>query len=146
MNIEQTGNSFIVYPTVADGKDKWLYAKLQNSDSLIYPLMGFDFNTVTSSGEYNMDTKLIDYLRTESAAVQAALDDCEDMDAVQALLDSYKSTYVGSKSEYIAKAIRYDYDPATHGKSEHVNATRSPYEVYVSWQTAYGYQAKKQND
>lgn len=53
MNIWATGNTFIAYPDTEAGLDihVWENGKVQNRDSLVDPLLGFDFKSATAEEE-----------------------------------------------------------------------------------------------
>lgn len=153
MDIEKTGNCFIAAP--AEGNpDAWTYAKIQNNDSLINPLLGFDFNTLMAEKESQLDTILIDRLNELSAEAMGLLQECADKASLSDLLnndvDGLKKKYTSSSGDNkLTKALDPNYDPEMplgpevpaeeqtpdpHGES--------PYTVYTSWLNTYGYLAK----
>ena len=117
----------------------WKYAKIQNNDSLINPLLGFDFNEAASGGEYNMDVALMDYMKEISDSAIEQMAECEDKDALAAVMAELGELY-GNTDAMIRKATDYTYDPTAKNDGEvDVNGSSSPYAVYVSWLNAYGY-------
>ena len=153
MDIEKTGNCFIAAPEEGN-PDAWTYAKIQNNDSLINPLLGFDFNTLMAEKESQLDTILIDRLNELSAEAMGLLQECADKATLSDLLnndvDGLKKKYTSSSGDSkLTKALNSAYDPEMplgpevpaeeqspdpHGES--------PYTVYTSWLNTYGYLAK----
>lgn len=63
MKIERTGNCFIAHPEEGMPADFWENSKEQNNDTVVDPLLGFDFNQqLASNGQVKMDFKNIDYI------------------------------------------------------------------------------------
>lgn len=137
MDVEKTGNCFIVYPTVEQGADAWTYAKIQNNDSLINPLLGFDFNAAAENDEYNMDVSLIDYVNEASVIAYEQMMECSDKASLVATLDDLMAQY--RDDAVIKKATNGAYDPAEGKDDYNVNGSSSPFVVYRSWLAAYGY-------
>ncbi|MBQ9779433.1 MAG: hypothetical protein IJW00_00650 [Clostridia bacterium] len=151
MDIEKTGNCFIATPTAEmGGPDAWVYAKMQNNDSLINPLLGFDFNTMTADADYGLDVALIDHIKQLSEDTWAQILQCQSLDDLQYLMENdtngFKKIYAASAGDVkLNKATNPAYDPSmpqgADGPSEQVADTSgsSPYTVYQSWLTQYGY-------
>ena len=141
MDIEKTGNCFIAYPTEEMGADAWTYAKLQNNDSLINPLLGFDFNLAIADSDYAIDTELIDEIKRLNAETLEMIEECSNKDELMSLMSDtvdgliVKHDPSKTANEKLEKAVNSLYDPdAANDKSGH-----SPYAVYYTWLTDYGY-------
>ena len=141
MDIEKTGNCFIAYPTEEMGADAWTYAKLQNNDSLINPLLGFDFNLAIADSDYAIDTELIDEIKRLNAETLEMIEECSNKDELMSLMSDtvdgliVKHDPSKTANKKLEKAINSLYDPdETSDKSGH-----SPYAVYYTWLTDYGY-------
>ena len=151
MDIEKTGNCFIATPTEEmGGADAWVYAKMQNNDSLINPLLGFDFNTMTADDDYGLDVALIDQMNELSDAAWVLISTCGSMDDLEFLLENdtngFKKLFAASAGNVkLNKATNPNYDPSmpqgADGPAEQTADTSgsSPYTVYQNWLNQYGY-------
>lgn len=153
MDIEKTGNCFIAAP--AEGNpNAWTYAKIQNNDSLINPLLGFDFNVELAESEYPLDVKLISHINELSRDALALLNECGDKTTLSELLnsdeDGLKKKYTSSAGDVkLTKALNPKYDPEQPlgpdpelGEQQPDPDGESPYTVYTRWLDRYGYAAK----
>ena len=142
MDLEKTGNCFIAYPPEELGADAWKYAMVQNTDSLVTPLLGFDFNTANSTG-YAIDINLIDHINALNAEAYEKILSCRNKAELENVLiesdGSFSRTYVPSADTVIAKAINSAYDPST--STETVVVGTSPNTVYFAWLETLGYLA-----
>lgn len=153
MDIEKTGNCFIAAPEEGN-PDAWTYAKIQNNDSLINPLLGFDFNTLMAEKESQLDTILIDRLNELSAEAMGLLQECADKATLSDLLnndvDGLKKKYTSSSGDSkLTKALNSAYDPemplgpeVPAEEQTPDSSGDSPYTIYMSWLNTYGYLAK----
>ncbi len=151
MSIEKTGNCFIATPTAEmGGPDAWVYAKMQNNDSLINPLLGFDFNTMVADDDYGLDVALINHINALSADAWKQINACASMDDLDYLLNNdtngLKKVLASSAGDVkLNKATNSSYDPSMpqgpDGPAEQVADTSgsSPYTIYQRWLTQYGY-------
>lgn len=148
MQLEKTGNCFIATPT--DDPDAWVYAKMQNNDSLINPLLGFDFNLMTADSEYGLDVALIDHINELSADAWAQIQECSDLDDLDDLMNNddtgLKKLFSPSAGdEKLNKAVNNAYDPSmpkgSDGGADQIPDTsgNSPYTIYQNWLNQYGY-------
>ena len=141
MDIEKTGNCFIASPTEEMGVDAWTYAKLQNNDSLINPLLGFDFNQAIADSDYSIDTVLIDEIKRLNAETLAQIEECSNKDDLMSLMSDatdgliVQHDPIKTPNEKLEKAINSLYDPDTANDK----SGNSPYAVYYTWLTTYGY-------
>ncbi len=155
MKLERTGNCFIATPSddMELGADAWTYAKIQNNDSLVNPLLGFDFNTATANSDYSLDVRLIDYIKSLNKEAQELILDCRTKEALVLLMtdtdNGFMSIYTAtgaSNKEKMKKALSNNYDPSAPYASETPDITpqpdpsgSSPYTVYYEWLTEYKY-------
>lgn len=136
MDCAKTGNEFIAYVPEGTNIKVWEYAKQQNRESLVAPLLGFDFNmelndqtdewrdevaeaskdgaTIPDAGkmpkEYvveKMDTTLITYLSDLSKKVWAEIQACSDMDELDATIDRLAKSMTAARDENIKRAMVY---------------------------------------
>ncbi len=158
MDVEKTGNCFIVTPTAEmGGVDAWKYAKIQNNDSLVNPVLGFDFNTMIADSAYGLDLKLIDYVDKESKDTWAKIMDCQNAEELNELLNNEinglkklytTDTVAPNGKKYIDKARKPDFDPdRPQGENgPEVQAPdrdgHSPYTIYCNWLNQYDYMPK----
>ena len=151
MAIEKTGNCFIATPTAEmGGPDAWVYAKMQNNDSLINPLLGFDFNLMVADDDYGLDVALINHINTLSDDIWKQINACASMDDLDYLINNdtngLKKALAASAGDVkLNKATNSNYDPSMpqgpDGPAEQVADTSgsSPYTIYQRWLTQYGY-------
>ena len=149
MDLEKTGNCFIATPTEELGADAWTYAKMQNNDSLINPLLGFDFNQATADSDYALDVALIDHIKTLNAETLALINECATKEDLMSLMsdntDGLIRKHASSAGDVkLNKATNPTYDPEMPLGPEVQEQTpdtsgSSPYAVYQTWLTTYGY-------
>ena len=149
MDIRKTGNCFIATPEESMGADAWTYAKVQNNDSLINPLLGFDFNLATADSDYSLDVALIDRIDELNAEALARIDECVDkadlVDLMTNTDDGFARIFSASAGDSkLNKATNSAYDPEMPLGPEVADQTpdtsgSSPYTVYQNWLTTYGY-------
>ncbi len=151
MDIRRTGNCFIATPEESQGADAWKYAKLQNNDSLINPLLGFDFNSATADSDYSLDIKLIDHIKVLNQQALELIDECSTKEELLTLMndneDGFVAMYANSAGDKkLNKATNSNYDPASPMGPDVPDQTAdadgsSPYTVYYQWLNTYGYLA-----
>ena len=149
MDLEKTGNCFIASPTEELGADAWTYAKTQNNDSLINPLLGFDFNLATADSDYSLDVALIDHIKELNAETLALINECTNKADLMSLMSDTTDGLVRKHSasagdSKLNKAVNPAYDPEQPLGPEIADQTpdtsgSSPYTVYQTWLTTYGY-------
>jgi hypothetical protein len=149
MDLEKTGNCFIASPTEELGADAWTYAKKQNNDSLINPLLGFDFNLATADSDYSLDVALIDHIKELNAEALALINECTNKADLMSLMSDTTDGFIRKHSasagdSKLNKAVNPAYDPEQPLGPEVADQTpdasgSSPYTVYQTWLTTYGY-------
>jgi hypothetical protein len=149
MDLEKTGNCFIATPTEELGADAWTYAKMQNNDSLINPLLGFDFNKATADSDYSLDVALIDHIKELNAEALALINECTNKEDLMSLMSDTSDGLIRKHSasagdKKLNKAVNSAYDPEQPLGPEVPDQTpdasgSSPYTVYQTWLTTYGY-------
>ncbi len=165
MTLEKTGNVFMAHPGEGKRADAWEGAREQNNESLIDPLLGFDFNTMLDGDENGMDCDgvygvskeddkyvpkgLIELMTLKSADIQARLDACTNINELEDLITALKDELKESSKDnaWIKKANNpaYDADAEKDGgtpddpSDDDLTKGNSPYTVYVNWLTEYGY-------
>ena len=153
MDQRKTGNCFIATPTEEQGADAWTYAKIQNNDSLINPLLGFDFNKATEDSDYSLDTALIDHIKELNEETLALIAECGSKEDLMALMTDTETGLVRKHAASagdvkLNKATNSAYNPelplGPDGGEEQTPDTSgsSPYTVYQTWLTSYGYAYK----
>ena len=151
MDLEKTGNCFIATPSEELGADAWTYAKVQNNDSLINPLLGFDFNLATADSDYSLDVALIDHIKELNAEALALINECANKEDLMSLmgdtsdnLSLIRKHSASAGDTKLNKAVNPAYDPEAPLGPEVADQTpdasgSSPYTVYQTWLTTYGY-------
>ena len=149
MDLEKTGNCFIATPTEELGADAWTYAKMQNNDSLINPLLGFDFNAMTADSDYALDVALIDEIKRLNAEALAMINECGNKADLMSLMSDTTDGLIRKHSASagnvkLNKATNPTYDPEMPLGPDVADQTpdtsgSSPYAVYQTWLTTYGY-------
>ena len=141
MDMEKTGNCFIATPTEEMGVDAWTYAKLQNNDSLINPLLGFDFNLATADSDYSLDVAMIDEIKRLNAETLAMIEECSNKADLMSLMSDAEDGLIRkldpskTTNKKLSKAIDPTFDPDAAKDP----SGSSPYAVYYTWLTTYGY-------
>lgn len=167
MDIEKTGNCFIAYPEEGQPANYWDNAKKQNNESLINPLMGFDFDTILEESDTKLDNDLIKYTNILTSDVLKKIEACETIEELDKLLNTPNSGLCDSlkpvknptiEVEYenngkleiatmivnLKKMTNKNYDCSNSGDEfaaepvEDLNG-ESPYKVYYEWLSQYGY-------
>lgn len=150
MDIRKTGNCFIATPTAEmGGANAWDYAKIQNNDSLVNPLMGLDFNLMLADSDYGLDVELIYHMNQLSEATWLKVQDCRNLDELIELMETdtnalMKSLAASSGDAKLKKAINGAYDPSMPipdaGTEQPADLSgHSPYKIYMDWLNQYGY-------
>ncbi len=168
MTLEKTGNVFMAHPGEGKRADAWEGAREQNNESLIDPLLGFDFNTMLDGDENGIDcdglwgiTKadqeeedyvpkgLIDLMTAKSADIQVRLDACTNINELEDLILELKEELKESVKDnaWIKKANNPAYDPDAAAETlededpsnDDLSKGNSPFTIYVNWLTEYGY-------
>ncbi len=152
MDIEKTGNCFIAYPEEGNSPDYWEDAKSQNNDALIDPLLGFDFNERLAEYSANLDDNLLKNLDMLTAEVLAQIEKCENYDELEAYVNGTLAQTMAQSGVALTtgnkEIVRFDkltnknYNTANGNSGEPDEAGESPYAVYYSWLTAFGYNVK----
>jgi hypothetical protein len=128
MDISKTGNEFLAYVPEGTNLELWEYAKQQNRESLVNPLLGFDFvsaladkslmtdesekmeNPKDKSKEYvieSIDTDLITYIAEESDKVWAQILACKDTDELEELFVTLANKYSPEMDLKVERAVSY---------------------------------------
>lgn len=156
MEVERTGNCFITTPTKEQGANIWTYAKVQNTNSLIDPLLGFDFNTYMQDNfdETRLDVTLIYRMNKVNAEARNYVDACTNVDRLTEMLTSKNSdlqallrdTSASSRPvlKWVKKLINESYnvssgsDPDLFGESLNT--------VYFNWLNSNGFAAPDEDE
>ena len=167
MTLEKTGNVFMAHPGEGKRADAWEGAREQNNESLIDPLLGFDFNTILDGDENGLDCNgvypsaklpgeegytpvgMLDKMAAKSADIQAKLDACTNLNDLEDLITALKDELKESVKDnaWIKKANNPAYDAEAEKDGGTPDDTsdddytygNSPYTIYVNWLTEYGY-------
>ena len=92
MDMNKTGNCFLAYPEEGYPVDYWENVKIQNNDSLVDPLLGFDFNrrlaemTFDETEPEKLDNNLLDNINNLSAKIWADIEKCETYEELEVLV------------------------------------------------------------
>ena len=126
MDIAKTGNEFIAYVPEGMNVDVWEYAKQQNRESQVNPLLGFSFANELNSQEEEalseeaaapdakdtfyyveaVNTTMIKSLAETSAKVWAEIQACTDIDTLEKVISTWSKTL--AKDENVKKALVYE--------------------------------------
>lgn len=148
MKLEATGNCFIATPSEGMSVDAWDMAKIQNNDSLINPLLGFDFNTMTKDSDYSLDVTLIDHIKMLNAEALALIDECNSKEELMKLMSDASEGFIYLHSNgydsILKKATNGAYDPEQPLGPEVPDQTpdkngSNPFTVYKTWLDEYKY-------
>ena len=150
MTLARTGNCFIATPDEKTGVDAWRYAKIQNNESLIHPLLGFDFNSATADSDFSLDVQLLDYIKRLNQEAADRIAACENKEELVMLMTNEESGFMyiytadgADNKEKMRKALNPSYDPSeapsTTGGTQVDVSGSSPYTVYYEWMTECKY-------
>ena len=126
MDISKTGNEFIAYVPEGMNVDVWEYAKQQNRESQVNPLLGFAFENELDSQEEDflseeaaasnakdvfyykevVNTAMIKSVAETSAKVWDEIQACTDIDTLEKLINTWSKTL--AKDENVKKAMVYE--------------------------------------
>ena len=124
MDLSKTGNEFIAYVPEGTDLQVWEYAKQQNREATIHPLLSFDFgyelfdqsaemaDEASTEDEYiieRLDTEMLDYIAELSDEVWARIQACENTAQLEELLDQLAVELAPASDEYIRRAMVCDY-------------------------------------
>lgn len=160
MDVNKTGNCFLAYPEEGLPANYWDDIKIQNNESLIDPLLGFDFNRILedlTSEEYSpekMDNNLLDNINKLSENIWTQIEACETYEELEllfygttsnnseALTTLYGTVGVDIKLGTVTVDMDKYLNPNWEGDSEgNTTAGFSPYTIYKKWCDQYGYWA-----
>lgn len=157
MDIEKTGNCFIAYPEEGLPADYWEDAKVQSNETLIDPLLGFDFDTRLAKNTTVLDNALLEFAAMLAEQKLAEIEKCETYEELYELVETEKTglrdtlsgnpelTYVTEKGETMTVAVNFakltnkTYDVGTGANGEPDMSGDSPYAVYYSWLVEFKY-------
>ncbi len=158
MKIERTGNCFIAHPEEGYPADYWENAKKQNNDSLINPLLGFDFNRELAEYNAELDEQLLKNVNELARQTLAEIADCATYEELYKLVadetTGYAQTLKGDVQIYLegvtdavtvrlsSKLTKTDYDTGTGLGGEPDKNGESPNTIYYNWMTTYGFLPK----
>ena len=159
MDINKTGNCFLAYPEEGQPIDYWENVKIQNNDSLVDPLLGFDFNerlanlTLEETNPDTLDNSLINNVNNLSAEIWARIEACQTYEELEVLF--YGTP--GQTSECIVTLYGADVERPKYGSvtvdlpkyTDHswesedgsTASGHSPYTIYKAWCDELGYWA-----
>lgn len=160
MDTEKTGNCYISHPEEGLAADYWEDAKKQSNETLINPLLGFDFADCLADYGAQLDTDQLEVLKNCNANTLSKLDACATYEAFLQELDTISQsmnrdmvlvdvqTYVKNPDDpegelipgaIVQKNLRIDkmtnnaYDTANGNAGENDMAGESPYTIYYKW-------------
>lgn len=154
MDVRKTGNCFIAHPEEGLAPDYWEDAKKQNNQALINPLLGFDFNEQLAEYDAIMDNSLIDLVDDLTEQTLKSINACASYEELCELVEDLGDSLTAANAKvypegydpvpvnlkkYTDKA--YDTSNSDPSAAEPVEDTNgeSPYTVYYTWLTTYGY-------
>lgn len=160
MDTEKTGNCYISHPEEGLPADYWEDAKKQSNETLINPLLGFDFADRLADYGAQLDVDQIDVWKNCNEYILNKLNACATYDAFVQELGAVSQamdrelvlvdvqTYVKNPNDpdgplvpgaIVQKYLRMDkmankaYDTTTGNAGENDLAGESPYTIYYKW-------------
>ena len=158
MDTEKTGNCYISHPEEGLPADYWEDAKKQSNETLINPLLGFDFADRLADYGAQLDIDQIEVWANCSKNTQKKLDACatyevfvQELDAISQSMDRelisvdvqvyVKDPESGElvpgdiipKYLNMGKMANKAYDTSTGNAGENDLAGESPYTIYYKW-------------
>lgn len=159
MDINKTGNCFLAYPEEGYAIDYWENVKIQNNESLVDPLLGFDFDerleliTVDEMKPETLDNSLINNVNNLSADIWAKIEACQTYDELEVLVyGTPGNTAECLVTLYGADVEKPKYGTVTVDLPKYLNNAwqsedgetvtgHSPYTLYKEWCDENGYWA-----
>ena len=139
MDTTKTGNCYISHPEEGLPANYWDDAKKQSNETLINPLLGFDFNARLAEYGSQLDVAQLAILATcneDTWADLMASADYENfvlnVEAAASLLNRDIAN-VGEDSLRLYKIANKDYSTATGNGGEPDMTGESPYTIYYKW-------------
>ena len=139
MDIEKTGNCFVAHPEEGLPANYWENSKIQNGESVIDPLLGFDIaNYLENSSGGKINKGEIDSLASANATIKGWLDSATSVEILDSLISELvvlcgkPTAGIGSAGVNIEKYT----DPAF---VDETGEKESPNTIYYSWMTDNGY-------
>lgn len=137
MDLSKTGNEFIAYVPEGTNLKVWEYAKQQNREALVNPLLGFDFNLellddsemlaraeagemeedekwLDEYGIETLDVELLTYLSAKSKSVWAEIQACEDTEQLEVVLTRLSTELAIASDDMIKRATVYEIKEAEY--------------------------------
>jgi hypothetical protein len=120
MDTAKTGNEFLAYVPEGQNVEIWEYAKQQNRESLVDPLLGFGLDDLLVTEEEEaraegadkdqysielIDKELITYLATTSANAWTQIQACEDVESLEKVISTLSKSL--GRDEKIRSAMAY---------------------------------------
>ncbi len=154
MDIRKTGNCFIAHPEEGYPADYWEIVKIQSNETLVNPLLDFDFDVQLAEYGSRLDDGEINDLYVYSQQKLAELEACMDYEELESLVenlgvsmnqDIIEFTTINANGNEIKASLRVDklinhaYDVSTGLDGEADENGESPYTVYYNWLKAYGF-------
>lgn len=145
MDINKTGNCFIAYPEEGLPADYWEDAKVQSNETLIDPLLGFDFDERLAEYSTSLDNDVLAQCDKLAAEKLAEIEKCKTYEELYELVEAYGTLF--KKDPQLAdgtlvnfgKITNKNYDVSTGADGEADMNGESPYTVYYKWLVQYGY-------
>lgn len=158
MDVERTGNCFVATPTKEQGANIWTYAKVQNTNSLIDPLLGFDFNTVmVDYDETRLDVTLLYRVNKVNTEAKKYIEACTSLerlteqftDKTSDMQGLVRDTSVSTRpvQKWVRKLINDSYDvgePSIGGDPDLLG--ESPNTVYFNWLKGNGFAVEEDDE
>lgn len=145
MDINKTGNCFIAYPEEGLPSDYWEDAKAQSNETLIDPLLGFDFNERLAEYSTSLDDNVLAQCDRLAAEKLDEIEKCKTYDELCELVNSYGTLFKKDPALEDGTLVNFEkitnknYDVSTGANGEADMSGESPYTVYYKWLVQYGY-------
>ncbi|MBO5898955.1 MAG: hypothetical protein J6R04_08090 [Clostridia bacterium] len=137
MDLAKTGNEFIAHVPAGTNLKVWEYAKQQNREALVNPLLGFDFafelnddSEILAKAEDDvleedeelldeyvietLDKELLTYISELSDSVWARIQACENTEELETLLDQLALELAIASDENVKRSTVYEITEAEY--------------------------------
>ena len=139
MDIEKTGNCFVAHPEEGLPANYWDNSKIQNGESVVDPLLGFDFaEYLSSTSDGKIDKKQIEALAKVNEIAKGWLDSARSEDVLEALLSDMNVLFSKDLCEIDNVILTTNlFTDITH--VDETGSNESPGALYFAWMTDNGY-------
>jgi hypothetical protein len=131
MDVAKTGNQFVAYIPEGVDRNLWEFAKKQNRESLVMPLLGFDFKAelIDESADIedpkskakkyvieSLNTSMSEYISNLSRRAWAEIEACKTIEELEAAIENWAKYELDANIQLGMSHIMVEQEYAADGK------------------------------